>query len=93
MKYIVFTLIALSSLFSGCKKDKSCLKFEEGTLSGLCGRQILLDNGTWLSPTNLKEFNDNIEFGKRLRISYHEVAAYDVCQMGIIAEIDCLIEL
>ena len=80
-------------IFSACSKSHS--GFEKGKLhdfTGLdgCGMLIDLDNGTTLEPTNLTDFQSevNIVDGQNIWVKYHEIAAGSICMVGTVVEIE-----
>ena len=87
--FLCLTLLA----FSACSKSHS--GFEKGKLhdfTGLdgCGMLIYLDNGTTLEPTNLTDFQSevNIVDGQNIWVKYHEIAAGSICMVGTVVEIE-----
>jgi hypothetical protein len=87
--FLGLTLLA----FSACSKSHS--GFEKGKLqdyTGLdgCGMLIDLDNGTTLDPTNLTDFQSevNIVDGQNIWVKYHEIAAGSICMVGTVVEIE-----
>ena len=79
----------------------TCSKSNNGMIKGLlhdytgldgCGMLIDLDNGTILEPTNLNDFqfDVNIVDGQKVWVSYHEVAAGSICMVGEVVVIDDL---
>jgi hypothetical protein len=90
-KSVFLVLIALSA----CSKSHNGMS--KGRLhdyTGLdgCGMLIDLDNGTTLEPTNLIDFQDNVNVvdGQKVWVKYHEISAGSICMVGQTIKIESL---
>ncbi len=87
-KSVFLVLIALSA----CSKSHTgMLKGRLHDYTGLdgCGMLIDLDNGTTLEPTNLFDFQDNVNLvdGQKVWVKYNEIPAGSICMVGKVVEI------
>ena len=88
--------IALSVLtLASCDKKSSCDNAVKGTLKDLtgldgCGMVIELKNGDKLEPSNLSDFNIELNDGQKVWVEYHSIWAASICMVGEAVEIDCL---
>jgi hypothetical protein len=93
MKVYKAYLFLILLLLTACSKSNSgMLKGKLHDYTGLdgCGMLIDLDNGTTLEPTNLSNFQDNVNLvdGQKVWVKYHEISAGSICMVGKVAEID-----
>lgn len=93
---IFFIAVSLSlTIFSGCSKDDQCpdqvnAEFTQKGLHG-CSWLIKLDDGSYLEPVNMGDFEILPEEGLSILVSYHQSTDYgSFCMMGEIVEIDCI---
>ena len=92
MKVYRAHLFLLLLFLTGCSKSNSgMLKGKLHDYTGLdgCGMLIDLDNGTTLEPTNLSNFQDNVNLvdGQKVWVKYHEISAGSICMVGKVVEI------
>lgn len=93
MKVYKAYLFLILLLLTACSKSNSgMLKGKLHDYTGLdgCGMLIDLDNGTTLEPTNLSNFQDNVNLvdGQKVWVRYHEISAGSICMVGKVVEID-----
>jgi hypothetical protein len=55
-----------------------------------CGMVIELENGDKLEPTNLSNFEIDVEDGKKIWVEYHGVWMASICMVGEVVEVDCI---
>mgnify|MGYP001307372293 CR=1 FL=1 len=99
---IIFRIIIVCStflfLFSYCKKESECENSHSAKLvnmTGLdgCSWMIELGDGTKLEPTNLNDFNINLQENQKIWVVYHTAAQMaSICMHGEIVTIDCISE-
>lgn len=93
MKVYKAYLFLILLLLTACSKSNSgMLKGKLHDYTGLdgCGMLIDLDNGATLEPTNLSNFQDNVNLvnGQKVWVKYHDISAGSICMVGEVAEID-----
>lgn len=93
MKVYRAYLFLLLLFLTGCSKSNSgMLKGKLHDYTGLdgCGMLIDLDNGTTLEPTNLSNFQNNVNLVDRQKVwvKYHEISAGSICMVGKVVEIE-----
>lgn len=93
MKVYRAYLFLIILLLTACSKSNSgMLKGKLHDYTGLdgCGMLIDLDNGTTLEPTNLSNFQDNVNLvdGQKVWVKYHEISAGSICMVGKVVEIE-----
>ena len=91
-------LVVLTLAIHSCNKESEC----EGSYSaklvnmtGLdgCSWMIELGDGTKLEPTNLNDFNINLQENQKIWVVYHTAAQMaSICMHGEIVTIDCISE-
>ncbi|MBK7128662.1 MAG: hypothetical protein IPM74_01600 [Crocinitomicaceae bacterium] len=101
MKKNIFfgSVAAVVLLLSSCGKDTGgCFKGEKAWVrdysdSDTCGIVFELEDGTFLEPTNLAEFQ-HLDYVHNMLIwvSYKEVSGASICGMGEIVEMKCIEE-
>lgn len=97
-KYI-FGILAVSALvISSCgKKTGGCAKGEKAVVKNFdndsCDILFKLEDGTYLQPTNLSNFQ-SLEYndGDLVWVSYKETSGASLCGMGEIVEMKCIAE-
>lgn len=95
-KKIAIVGIVLTSIAYSCDSEPCCEDGEIGTIKdfkGLdgCSYVVELQDESKIQVTNLSEFDIDIEDGKTIRISYHEIKdAMSICMIGKIVEADCI---
>jgi hypothetical protein len=90
-KLVILFLILLA--YSSCSKSKSGMekaRLQDYTGLDGCGMLIELENGSLLEPTNLSDFqNDvNITDNQKVWVKYHEISAGSICMVGKVVVID-----
>ncbi len=96
MKYLyALFLLLIFSIFS-CRQPDNCSHGEKAKFTfGLsyCNPIIELENGDHLEVQNMKDFDIEPTLGKEVLIKYHPLeAAGSYCQMGLVVELDCVVE-
>jgi hypothetical protein len=97
-KNLVLTFAFLALHIISCNKQSECNNSQRAKLvnmTGLdgCSWMIELNNGTKLEPTNLNDFNINLEQNQKIWIVYHTAAQMaSICMHGEIVTIDCISE-
>ena len=94
-KLISSVLVVLVLLTASCDKASDCdnaVKAKFKDLTGLdgCGMVIELSNGDRLEPTNLSDFQINVDDGQKIWVEYHVISGGSICMVGEIVEIDCI---
>ena len=95
-KILLLSLIVLT-IYS-CNKESECENSHSAKLvnmTGLdgCSWMIELNNGTKLEPTNLNDFNINLQEHQKIWVVYHTAAQMaSICMHGEIVTIDCISE-
>ena len=85
-------------LFTSCNKESECEDSHSAKLvnmTGLdgCSWMIELGDGTKLEPTNLNDFNINLQENQKIWVVYHTAAQMaSICMHGEIVTIDCISE-
>lgn len=97
-KILVLTFIVLTLCINSCNKQIECENSHSAKLvnmTGLdgCSWMIELNDGTKLEPTNLNDFNINLQENQKIWIVYHTAAQMaSVCMHGEIVTVDCISE-
>ena len=97
-KVLVLTFIVLTQFINSCNKQSECEDSHSAKLvnmTGLdgCSWMIELGDGTKLEPTNLNDFNINIQENQKIWVVYHTAAQMaSICMHGEIVTIDCISE-
>ncbi|MFM7681149.1 MAG: hypothetical protein ACKO7P_00165 [Bacteroidota bacterium] len=90
--YRAYFFLILLILTACSKSNSSMLKGKLHDYTGLdgCGMLIDLDNGTTLEPTNLWNFQDDVNLvdGQKVWVKYSEISAGSICMVGKVVEID-----
>ena len=95
-KILVLTFIVLTLCINSCNKQSECKNSQSAKLinmTGLdgCSWMIELTNGTKLEPTNLNDFNIDLQVNQKIWIVYHTAAQMaSICMHGEIVTIDCI---
>ena len=97
-KILVLTFIVLTLCINSCNKQSECENSQSAKLvnmTGLdgCSWMIELNDGTKLEPTNLNDFNINLQENQKIWIVYHTAAQMaSICMHGEIVTVDCISE-
>ena len=97
-KILLLSLVVLTLAIYSCKKESECENSHSAKLvnmTGLdgCSWMIELNNGTKLEPTNLNDFNINLQENQKIWVVYHTAAQMaSICMHGEIVTIDCISE-
>ena len=97
-KILLLSLVVLTLAIHSCNKDSECENSHSAKLvnmTGLdgCSWMIELNNGTKLEPTNLNDFNINLQENQKIWVVYHNAAQMaSICMHGEIVTIDCISE-
>ena len=97
-KVLVLTFIVLTQFINSCNKQSECEDSHSAKLvnmTGLdgCSWMIELGDGTKLEPTNLNDFNINLQENQKIWVVYHTAAQMaSICMHGEIVTIDCISE-
>lgn len=88
---MVFSIL---SLFS-CSNNGDCkggVHVVVKDLTGLdgCGKVLQLNDGSYLEPQNMNDFNIAYQVGDEYHVTFKEVSGFSVCMVGKIVEIKCL---
>ena len=95
-KLLVLGLIVVTIAIHSCNKESECENSHSAKLvdmTGLdgCSWMIELNNGTRLEPTNLNDFNINLQENQKIWVVYHTAAQMaSICMHGEIVTIDCI---
>ena len=95
-KILVLTFIVLTLCINSCNKQSECENSHSAKLvnmTGLdgCSWMIELNDGTKLEPTNLNDFNINLQENQKIWIVYHTAAQMaSICMHGEIVTVDCI---
>ena len=78
-KLLLLSLVVLTLAIHSCNKESECEDSHSAKLvnmTGLdgCSWMIELDNGTKLEPTNLNDFNINLQENQKIWVVYHTAA-------------------
>ena len=91
-------LVVLTLAIHSCNKESECEDSHSAKLvnmTGLdgCSWMIELGDGTKLEPTNLNDFNINLQENQKIWVVYHTAAQMaSICMHGEIVTIDCISE-
>ena len=97
-KKFILSLVVLTLTIYSCNKESECENSHSAKLvnmTGLdgCSWMIELENGTKLEPTNLNDFNINLQENQKIWVVYHTAAQMaSICMHGEIVTIDCISE-
>ena len=97
-KLLVIGLIVLTLTIHSCNKESECensCSAKIVNMTGLdgCSWMIELGDGSKLEPTNLNDFNINLQVNQKIWIVYHTAAQMaSICMHGEIVTIDCISE-
>ena len=97
-KILVLTFLVLAICINSCNKESECENSQSAKLvnmTGLdgCSWMIELGDGTKLEPTNLNDFNINLQDNQKIWVVYHTAAQMaSICMHGEIVTIDCISE-
>ena len=97
-KILLQSLVVLTLTIYSCNKESKCENSHSAKLvnmTGLdgCSWMIELNNGTKLEPTNLNDFNINLQENQKIWVVYHTAAQMaSICMHGEIVTIDCISE-
>ena len=97
-KILLLSLVVLTLAIHSCNKESECEDSQSAKLvnmTGLdgCSWMIELDNGTKLEPTNLNDFNINLQANQKIWVVYHTASQMaSICMHGEIVTIDCISE-
>ena len=97
-KLLVLGLVVLTLAIHSCNKESECENSHSAKLvdmTGLdgCSWMIELNNGTRLEPTNLNDFNINLQENQKIWVVYHTAAQMaSICMHGEIVTVDCILE-
>ena len=97
-KILLLSLVALTLAIHSCNKESGCENSQTAKLvnmTGLdgCSWMIELGDGTKLEPTNLNDFNINLQENQKISVVYHTAAQMaSICMHGEIVTIDCISE-
>ena len=95
-KILVLALLIVA--IQSCSKESECENSHSAKLvdmTGLdgCSWMIELNDGTKLKPTNLNDFNINLQENQKIWVVYHTAAQMaSICMHGEIVTIDCISE-
>ena len=95
-RILVLALVIMTN--HSCNKESECENSHRAKLvnmTGLdgCSWMIELNNGTRLEPTNLNDFNINLQDNQKIWIEYHPAPQLaSICMAGEIVTIDCISE-
>ena len=95
-KNLVLSFVVLTLAIHSCNKESECENSYSAKLvnmTGLdgCSWMIELGDGTKLEPTNLNDFNINLQENQKIWIVYHTAAQMaSICMTGEIVTIDCI---
>ena len=95
-RILVLALVIMTN--HSCNKESECENSQRAKLvnmTGLdgCSWMIELNNGTRLEPTNLNNFNINLQENQKIWVVYHTAAQMaSICMHGEIVTIDCISE-
>lgn len=96
--FLFAAFIAGALSFTACNKHNGCSRSEKAWVrdftNDTCGIVFELEDGTKLEPTNLAEFQNQLEFteGALIWLSYKDVDGASTCGLGEIIEIRCVAE-
>ena len=97
-KILLMSLVVLTLTICSCNKESECENSHSAKLvnmTGLdgCSWMIELNNGTKLEPTNLNDFNINLQENQKIWVVYYPAAQLaSICMHGEIVTIDCISE-
>ena len=97
-KILVLTFIVLTLCINSCNKESECENSLSAKLVNMtrldgCSWMIELNDGTKLEPTNLNDFNINLQENQKIWIVYNTAAQMvSICMHGEIVTIDCISE-
>jgi hypothetical protein len=97
-KNLVVTFAFIALCINSCNKQSECKNSQSAKLinmTGLdgCSWMIELTNGTKIEPTNLNDFNIDLQENQKIWIVYHTAAQMtSICMHGEIVAIDCISE-
>ena len=87
-KILVLTFFLVVIAFDSCNKESECEDSKSAKLvnmTGLdgCSWMIELGDGTKLEPTNLNDFNINLQENQKIWVVYHTAAQMaSICMHG-----------
>ncbi len=97
-KILLLSLVVLTLTIHSCNKESECEDSHSAKLvnmTGLdgCSWMIELGDGTKLEPTNLNDFNINLQENQKIWVVYHTAAQMaSICMHGEIVTIDCILK-
>ena len=88
-------LLVFFVLICSCQKNPCSgsvkAKFHDAAGTDGCGMVIELNNGKFIEPKNLDDFNIEPQHGEKIWVSYHLAqSGGTVCMIGDIVIIDCI---
>ena len=95
-KILLLSLVFLTLAIHSCNKESECENSHSAKLvdmTGLdgCSWMIELGDGTKLEPTNLNDFNINLQDNQKIWVVYHTAAQMaSICMHGEIVTVDCI---
>ena len=97
-KILLISLVVLTLAIHSCNKESECENSHSAKLVNMtgfdgCSWMIELNNGTKLEPTNLNDFNINLQENQKIWVVYYPAAqSASICMHGEIVTIDCISE-
>ena len=97
-KILLLSLVVLTLTIYSCNKESECENSHSAKLVNMigldgCSWMIELNNGTILEPTNLNDFNINLQQNQKIWVVYHTAGQMaSICMHGEIVTIDCISE-
>lgn len=92
-KWFLSFLVLLFFAFA-CSKDDPCSNLQNGAIVGSlhgCSWLIKLDDGQYLEPVNLEDFDIEPSLDLEILVNYHTSSSFgSYCQFGNVVEIDCI---
>lgn len=97
-KILLLSLVVLTLAIHSCNKESECEGSQSAKLTNMtgldgCSWMIKLGDGTKLEPTNLNDFNINLQENQKIWVIYHPAAQLaSICMHGEMVTIDCISE-
>lgn len=97
-QYFSILLFSLVILFASCNKaKKECPDATKATLKDFtgfdgCNWVLQLENGFYLEPRNLDQFNITLEDNKKVWIRYETQLSPSICMVGDVVSLLCITE-
>lgn len=94
MKWLAAFAILLMFSCSDKGECKGSVHVVVKDLTGLdgCGKVLQLDDGSYLEPQNMNDFNIDYLVGDEYHVTFKEISGGSFCMVGKIVEIKCLSE-